>query len=78
MGQHNILMIMSNGGNTSQVSNGVLTEAKDWMKVRGTAIITNGKRSIKREVHWYQCINIGKIEFKIKEWTKKNDNTTQI
>jgi hypothetical protein len=39
-----------------------------WYKMRGTAIITNGTLEKKAEVHWYQCENIGKVEFKIKRF----------
>ncbi len=46
--------------------NGDKTEAQDWYKCRGTAIITNGKEERLTEIHWYQCENIGKIEFKEK------------
>ena len=46
--------------------NGELTEAKNWYKVRGTAVITDGKEERIEEIHWYQCENIGKIEYKLK------------
>lgn len=47
--------------------NGDKTSNKDWQKMKGIAIIDigNGKKA---EVHWYQCNDIGKIEFKIKRW----------
>ncbi|MBR3498854.1 MAG: hypothetical protein IKO05_07680 [Selenomonadaceae bacterium] len=48
------------------LQNGEKTKAQDWYKCRGTAIITNGKEEKIAEVHWYQCENIGKIEFKEK------------
>ena len=51
--------------------NGKLTEAKDWLKCRGTAIITNGLEEKLTEIHWYQCENIGKVEFKEK---RRGDN----
>ncbi|MBQ7454759.1 MAG: hypothetical protein IJS69_06905 [Selenomonadaceae bacterium] len=54
------------------LSNGSLTEAKDWLKCRGTAIITNGIKEKLTEFHWYQCENIGKIEFKYKDWGEHN------
>ncbi|MBQ6131099.1 MAG: hypothetical protein IJL12_01990 [Selenomonadaceae bacterium] len=54
------------------LSNGTLTEAQDWFKCRGTAIITDGQNEIIKEIHWYQCENIGKIEFKTKEWGEEN------
>ena len=46
--------------------NGTLTKAEDWYKCRGTAVITDGKEEKITEIHWYQCINIGKVEFKEK------------
>ena len=52
--------------------NGEKTKAKDWFKVRGTAIVTNGVETyIDCEIHWYQCDNIGKIDFKVKVWGDK-------
>ena len=48
------------------LQNGEKTKAQDWYKCRGTAIITNGTEEKIAEVHWYQCENIGKIEFKEK------------
>ncbi len=48
------------------LSNGTLTKPQDWIKVRGTATITNGVKEICAEIHWYQCENIGKVEFKVK------------
>ena len=52
--------------------NGDKTQAQDWYKCRGTAIITNGKETfINCEIHWYQCANVGKIEFKVKVWGDK-------
>ena len=51
-----------------RLPNGNKTKAKDWEKVRGTATLTDGDIVIyKQEIHWYQCKNIGKIEFKIKQ-----------
>ena len=48
------------------------TKAEDWFKVRGTAEVTNGIETYKAsEIHWYQCENIGKVEFKIKRWGDK-------
>ena len=46
--------------------NGEYTKMKDWYKVRGTAVITNGTAERVEEIHWYQCENIGKVEFKLK------------
>lgn len=52
--------------------NGEKTQAQDWYKCRGTAILTNGTEERVKEIHWYQCENIGKIEFKEKKWGDKN------
>ena len=54
------------------LENGNLTSANDWFKVRGTATLfnTKTKKEIKAEIHWYQCKNIGKIEFKFKREIK--------
>ncbi len=47
--------------------NGERTLASDWQKVKGIAIIdTQGGR--KAEIHWYQCKDVGKVEFKVKRW----------
>lgn len=54
--------------NTYPLPNGELTKINDWYKVRGTAVITNGKNEKIEEIHWYQCENIGKVEFKLKVW----------
>ena len=60
--------------NENLLPNGQKTQAQDWYKCRGTAIITNGKEEEVKEIHWYQCKDIGKIEFKTKEWGEKNVN----
>ena len=52
--------------------NGQKTQAQDWFKCRGTAVITNGTIEKVTEIHWYQCENIGKIEFKEKRRGDKN------
>ena len=52
--------------------NGEKTQAQDWYKCRGTAVVTDGTDERIKEIHWYQCANIGKIEFKIKDWEEKN------
>ena len=52
--------------------NGEKTKAQEWYKCRGTAIITNGTKERTTEIHWYQCENIGKIEFKEKRRGEKN------
>lgn len=45
--------------------NGEKTKIDDWYKVRGRAHVTDGKSYNEiREVHWYQCKNIGKVDFK--------------
>ena len=54
------------------LQNGEKTKAQDWYKCRGTAIITNGIEEKVKEIHWYQCENVGKIEFKEKRWGDKN------
>lgn len=46
--------------------NGEKTKVNDWYKVRGTAIVTDGVNESVEEIHWYQCKNIGKVEYKIK------------
>lgn len=58
--------------NTYKLPNGNLTSAKDWYKVRGTATLydSSDKKVYKAEVHWYQCKNIGKVEFKLKRKLK--------
>lgn len=56
--------------------NGEKTEAQDWYKCRGTAIITDGTEEKLTEIHWYQCENIGKIEFK--EKPRGDENVTPI
>lgn len=49
--------------------NGKKTNAEDWFKCRGTADVTNGKQISKNcEIHFYQCKNIGKINYKVKVW----------
>ena len=49
--------------------NGEKTKASDWYKCRGIADVTNGEVVYKNcEVHWYQCKNVGKIDFKVKRW----------
>ena len=59
---------------TYPLPNGEKTQAQDWYKCRGTAIITDGTKDIVKEIHWYQCENIGKVEFKFKTWG--DDNVT--
>lgn len=45
-----------------------LTTADDWEKVRGTAIVTNGKMERKGEIYWYQHKDIGQVEWKLKKF----------
>ena len=59
---------------TYPLPNGDKTKAQDWYKCRGTAIITDGTKELVKEIHWYQCENIGKVEFKFKIW--RDDNVT--
>ena len=58
--------------NQYPLQNGKLTSAKDWYKVRGTATLfnTRTKSEMKAEIHWYQCKDIGKVEFKLKREIK--------
>ena len=56
--------------------NGDKTRPQDWYKCRGTAVITNGLEEKLTEIHWYQCENIGKIEFK--EKPRGDNNVAQI
>ena len=53
--------------------NGTKTEVENWYKCRVTAIITDGTKEKIKEIHWYQCANIGKVEFKIKNWGDDDD-----
>ena len=57
---------------TFPLPDGEKTEVGDWLKCRGTAIITNGTQEKRTEIHWYQCVNIGKVEFKEKIWGDNN------
>ena len=52
--------------------NGEKTKSQAWYKCRGTATITNGTQERRTEIHWYQCENIGKVEFKEKIWSDDN------
>ena len=62
--------------NENLLPNGEKTQVQDWYKCRGTAIITNGTEEEVKEIHWYQCENIGKIEFKTKE--RGDDNAVEV
>ncbi|MBR4151924.1 MAG: hypothetical protein IKT98_03105 [Selenomonadaceae bacterium] len=57
---------------TYPLPNGEKTQAQDWYKCRGTATITDGQTEKVKEIHWYQCENIGKVEFKEKRWGENN------
>ena len=48
--------------------NGELTNVEDWKKVVGNAILIDNGEERKAEIHWYQCRNLGKKEFKVKKW----------
>ena len=56
--------------------NGEKTKIEDWYKCRGTALVTDGTVEEIREVHWYQCKEIGKIDFKMKLRGEKEDVIT--
>lgn len=57
---------------TYPLPNGQKTQAQDWYKCRGTAIVTNGIETFANcEIHWYQCANVGKVDFKVKIWGDK-------
>jgi hypothetical protein len=54
--------------NIGSFQQNVSKNAKDWQRVRGRGtILIEGLGEQSREIHWYQCKNIGKVEFKIKE-----------
>lgn len=42
------------------------SKTEDWKKRTGIARVTNGKEEQTIVVHWYECANIGKLEFKEK------------
>lgn len=48
--------------------NGKDSPAKDWQKCKGETIMYINGFQKKFEVHWYQCKNIGKVEFKFKRF----------
>ena len=41
---------------------------EDWYKMKDLGIITNDKKDEYVELQWYQCKNIGKIEWKVKRY----------
>lgn len=47
-------------------NNGDDTKERDWQKMIGFATIKENNKIA--EVHWYQCKDIGKVEFKVKRW----------
>jgi hypothetical protein len=49
------------------LQNGKLTNADDWYKVKGIGTVVNDSQEFTAELHWYQCKEIGKVEWKIKE-----------
>jgi hypothetical protein len=51
---------------TYRLGNGDYTNPKDWCKMRGSGIVTDGTDEFQAEVHWYECPNVGKVEFKVK------------
>lgn len=55
--------------NNHKLPNGGTTSINDWQKVVGNGIVVlaDGSKH-KVEIHWYQCRNLGKIEFKVKKW----------
>lgn len=58
--------------NENLLPNEEKTKVKDWFKVRRTATVTNDIDTYSNcEIHWYQCENVGKIEFKVKVWGDK-------
>ena len=52
-----------------KLPNGESTSINDWQKVIGNGIVVlaDGTKQ-KAEIHWYQCRNLGKKEFKVKKW----------
>jgi hypothetical protein len=50
------------------LQNGNLTNAGDWSKVKGNGTIASDYLERQVEVHWYQCKDIGKIEWKVKKY----------
>jgi hypothetical protein len=49
--------------------NGKSTSKKEWLKMRGRATIIDAEGSeAEGEVHWYECKDIGRVEYKLKGW----------
>lgn len=53
--------------------NGLCSLPKDWSKLRGTAVMTDGEKEYIAEVHWYQGKYAGKIEWKVKRYYQRGD-----
>lgn len=61
--------------NEYPLPNGELTKAQDWYKMRGTATVVGyDEIFVNCEIHWYQCENVGKVDFKVKKWGDKIEN----
>lgn len=43
-------------------------DPKDWQHVKAIAYVETNDGIRKADVHWFQCQNVGKVRFKIKEW----------
>ena len=52
-----------------KLPNGESTSINDWQKVvaNGIVVLADGRKQ-KAAIHWYQCRNLGKKEFKVKKW----------
>lgn len=52
-----------------KLQNGSTTNKKDWQKVVGNSkVVLQDGTELPAHIHWYQCANIGKVEFKISKW----------
>lgn len=52
-----------------KMPNGEDTNKRDWKKVVGIGfLLLSDGITQKAEIHWYQCPNVGKREFKVKKW----------
>lgn len=43
-------------------------DPKDWQHVKGFGVLATDEGDRDAEVHWVQCVDIGKFEFFVKEW----------
>lgn len=43
-------------------------DPKNWQHVKGIATIDTSDGTRKAEVHWFQCVGVGKVRFKVKRW----------